>query len=185
MEDSEIIRLYCNRDEQAVEETEKKYGLYCFSIAKNILGNEEDARECLNDMLTQAWLSIPTQIPDNLKFWLGKVIRNISINLRKKQNRKKRYDGMDAILSELEECIPSGNTVESYLESEELNRILNMWIKTLSDKDQIIFVMRYWKGVSVKEIARHQGITAKKVSQRLYELRNKLREKLEMEDIYI
>ena len=53
MEDSEIIRLYCNRDEQAVEETEKKYGSYCFSIAKNILGKEEDARECLKDMLPQ------------------------------------------------------------------------------------------------------------------------------------
>ena len=36
MEDENIIRLYWDRDEAAIEETSKKYGKYCFAIANNI-----------------------------------------------------------------------------------------------------------------------------------------------------
>ena len=44
MNDKDIIQLYLNRDQRALSATAKKYGKYCTSIAKNILGNQEDGR---------------------------------------------------------------------------------------------------------------------------------------------
>lgn len=49
MDDAEIVRLYWDRNEQALDATADKYGSYCTAIAKNILGNQEDAEECVND----------------------------------------------------------------------------------------------------------------------------------------
>lgn len=49
MEDKKIIELYWDRDESAIVETQKKYGNYCYSIAKGILRQREDAEEVTND----------------------------------------------------------------------------------------------------------------------------------------
>ena len=63
MNDKDIIQLYLNRDQRALSATAKKYGKYCTSIAKNILGNNEDAEECVNDTYLSTWNSIPPTIP--------------------------------------------------------------------------------------------------------------------------
>lgn len=49
MEDTAILELYWARDEQAIAETQKSYGKYCYSIAYHILHDREDTEECLND----------------------------------------------------------------------------------------------------------------------------------------
>lgn len=49
MDDESIIELFFARNEKAITETEHKYGRLCFHIAMNILGNTEDAEECVND----------------------------------------------------------------------------------------------------------------------------------------
>ena len=49
MDDLMIIELYFARDEQAIKETDIKYGRLCFTVAINILGNDEDSEECVNE----------------------------------------------------------------------------------------------------------------------------------------
>ncbi len=55
MDDAAIVRLYWDRNEQAIPATAEKYGSYCTAIARNILGSPEDAEECVNDAYMQAW----------------------------------------------------------------------------------------------------------------------------------
>ena len=55
MDDNGIIKLYWDRNDQAINATSEKYGHYCKAIAKNILNNEEDAEECVNDTYLNAW----------------------------------------------------------------------------------------------------------------------------------
>ena len=45
MEDHKIIDLYWARSQQAIAESEAKYGPYCRSIARGILDRTEDAEE--------------------------------------------------------------------------------------------------------------------------------------------
>lgn len=46
--DGQIIDMFWERSEAAVAETQKKYEKYCMYIAENILGDREDAEECVN-----------------------------------------------------------------------------------------------------------------------------------------
>lgn len=59
MEDQEIVELYFRRDEQAIVQTDRKYGPYCYSVAYNVLSDQEDARECVSDTYLAAWNRIP------------------------------------------------------------------------------------------------------------------------------
>ena len=43
MDDLKIIELYFSRDENAIKETDSKYGKLCYRIAYNILKNNEDS----------------------------------------------------------------------------------------------------------------------------------------------
>lgn len=45
MEDSKIVELYWERNEDAINQTSIKYGKYCSKIAFNILFNEEDSKD--------------------------------------------------------------------------------------------------------------------------------------------
>ena len=183
MEDGQIIKLFWDRKEQAVSETAKKYSAYCYAIAYNVLSVKEDAEECVNDTLQKAWDSIPPNQPDNLKAWLGKVCRNVALNLWQKSHAKKRNRGMDLLFSELEECIPSVHTVEKEIENSRISACINRWLRTLPREDRILFVRRYWYGDAVKDLAKERNISPEKLSQKLFRLRKGLKAALEKEDI--
>ena len=183
MEDSKIIELYWQRNETAITETARKYGTFCHGIAINLLHVKEDAEECLNDTYHTAWNSMPPQKPDKLRAWLGKVVRNLSLALWNKNHRQKRYGGMTELLDELEECIPSSETVERTIEAKELSEVIDRWLMGLSREERALFVRRYWNGTSLSELASLWGSSPNKLAQKMFRLRAGLRAALEKEGI--
>ena len=183
MDDQQIISLYHERKEQAIIETSQKYGSYCYTIAMNLLGSHEDAEECVNDTYLAVWNRIPPEWPRALKTFLAAVVRNISINTYRKNHAKKRYSGMEVMLSELDDCVPAFSQVEETIESKELSRLISVWLDKLSDIDCALFVRRYWHGDSVSALAAECGCRPEKVTQRMLRLRRKLRAYLEAEGV--
>ncbi len=182
MEDQHIVELYWQRSEEAIAQTQCKYGSFCLGIAANLLGNGEDAKECVNETLFQAWNLIPPQRPEKLRPWLGRTVRNISISLWRKNHRQKRYNGLDQALSELEDSIPSSVDIQREIEGAELGEQISRWLSRLSREERILFVRRYWYGVSLGALAEESGFPAKKLAQKMYRLRQSLKSFLEKED---
>ena len=183
MEDSEIVGLYWQRDERAIAETERKYGSYCLSIARRVLGNEEDARECVNDTYLGAWNAIPPHRPAVLSTFLGKIARRISLKKRREKNADKRGGGVLAeSLDELEDCVPSGQRIDEEIEAKELTGILNAFLGSLPADERRVFLRRYWYFDSVREIAARYGFGESRVKMMLKRARDRLRRRLEEED---
>lgn len=185
MEDSKIIEMFEQREEAAIAEVTKKYQNYCKYIAGNILKNSEDVEECLNDVWLKLWNCIPPQKPENLRVFLGCMIRNRSINLYNRKKAKKRFANTEVLLSELEECLSAGNTVEHEVENQRIGSVISQWLGQLEENDQIVFVRRYWYGVPVKELARLHGCTPNAMTSRLKRLRLQLKEYLDREDVLL
>lgn len=184
MNDSEIIELYFARDESAVAQTDLKYGKYCRYIAFNILHNDEDSEECVNDAYLRAWNSIPPKKPENIKTYIGKITRNLSLNKFGKLSSQKRGSGqVPMILDELSECIPGNESTENAVESTVITEIINRFLDGLPTETRKIFVRRYWYMSSVKEIANDYGFTQGKVTVTLFRTREKLKKALEKEGI--
>lgn len=176
MDDAKIVQLYFDRDKQAITETATKYGNYCTSIAKNILGNREDTEECVNDTYLNTWNAIPPNRPKKLSAFLGKIVRNLAFNRYKHNTAAKRGAGeLPAVLDELGECVSDREDVEEAYDYTELVADINVFLSTLPTKKRNIFVLRYWYADSVSKIAARYNMSCFAVSMMLTRLREKLR----------
>ena len=180
MEDSQIVQLYWDRNQNAINETAIKYGKYCTTIAKNILVSHEDAEECVNDTYMNAWNSIPPERPKVLRAFLGKITRNLAFNKYKHEHAGKRGGGeMSVVLDELAECISGRDSVEDEVVSKELAKEIENFLASLSETKRRIFVCRYWYADSVAKIAKQYGMKENAVSMMLSRLRKGLQTYLE------
>lgn len=179
MSDEEIIRLYFDRNQKALSVTAKKYGKYCTSIAQNILGNEEDAKECVNDTYLNAWNCIPPQKPAILSVFLGTITRNLAFNKYRHNRAKKRGNGeVEIVLDEIAECVSGKDDVEGEIDKKELTNAINDFLGDLAQKKRDIFVCRYWYSENIASIAKRHGMTESNVSVTLNRLRSNLKEYL-------
>ena len=185
MDDTAIVELYWSRDEQAIAETDRKYGPYCRAIAQNILSNREDAEECVSDTWHNAWNAMPPQRPGSLPPFLGRIVRNLSISRWRREHAQKRYDGLQGLLSGLEECLPDPRGVEDVLEGRELTRRIEAWLERLDRDDRAVFLRRYWYGQEVQALARDWGMGPNQMAKRLQRLRRALKQELEQEGITV
>ena len=184
MDDHDIIELYNARSEDAIEETNKKYGRYCRAIAFRILYNEEDSEECINDVWLQTWTLIPPKIPPCLRTFLGRITRNLAFHLAEKQTAAKRGGGeLPLVLDELSECIPAPQTTEDLAETRVLTQVITAFVQCLPDDERYIFLHRCWYVESVSEIAKELGISENYTKVILHRTRKKLKQTLEKEGI--
>ena len=176
MEDAKILLLYWNRDEHAIPATAEKYGSYCTTIARNILGNHEDAEECVNDTYLRAWNSMPPHRPAILSTFLGKIVRNLSLNRYHHNAAQKRGSGQAVIvLDELADVVSGKDDVEQELERRDLVLAIDDFLAALPKEKRRLFVRRYWYMDSVADLAADFGKTENSVSVSLSRLRSKLR----------
>lgn len=184
-QDRQIVDLFFERSESAIAETQKKYEKYCMYIAKNILGNREDAEECVNDAYLALWQNIPPARPDDLPAYLGRIVRNSSIDiLRHRKAAKRGFDATVMITDELAECLGDFDA-PSAADNFTLRRALDSFLASLPARTRIIFVQRYWYMCPLRDIARDLGISENNVKVTLYRTRGELKKFLEKEDIYV
>lgn len=182
MEDEEIVSLYWERSEQAIKETETKYGGFCYSIAYNLLQNTEDAAESVNDTYLEAWNSMPPHKPNSLAAFLGRITRRLSVDRWRHSHAQKRGGGeYPLLLDELAECIPSKSSVEQQVELKELADTINRFLAAISQEKQQVFLRRYWYGDSMEELAGKFGCSVSKIKSILFHIRENLREQLKKE----
>ena len=176
MDDSKIVELYWNRSEQAIGETDQKYGRYCYRIAYNILASKEDSEETVSDTYMTAWKTIPPHRPSVLGTFLGKITRNLSIDRWRTRSAYKRGGGqMVLALEELEECVASSENVEQTYAKKELLAAYQRFIEKLPVTERRVFLLRYWYLDSIGDVAQKHGFSESKVKSMLHRTRQKLR----------
>ena len=184
MNDKSIVDLYFSRDEEAITQTDKKYGRYCYSIAYNILTNKEDAEESVSDTYMTAWRAIPPRRPSVLSTFLGKITRNLAIDRWRERSAYKRGGGeVTLALEELEDCVAGLQNVEMEYERKELIRAYVKFLDALPVTERRVFLRRYWYVDSVEAIAEKFGFSQSKVKTMLHRTRAKLRKQLAEEGL--
>ena len=179
MEDEKILQLYLDRNELAIHEAAEKYGAYCRTVAMNILGDPDDAEECVNDTWFKAWNAIPPASPTDLRTYLGKISRNLAFDRYRTEHREKRGGGEEALLlDELEEIVSGHEDASSSLIARELLSEIRQFLALQTKEKRVMFVRRYWYADSVSAIADRLGTSENRVSVTLNRLRKKLKDHL-------
>lgn len=177
MEDKEIVDLYWARSEEAIIQTDKKYGRYCHYIAYQILSDDMDAEEIVNDTYLKTWNTVPPNRPDPLKGYVGMISNQLALDRYDSKTAAKRGGGqMPAVLHELSECIPSGDDGADIGQSVALRDALARFLKALPEKTRTIFIRRYWYVTPISEIAEEFGMKESTVAMLMLRTRLKLKE---------
>ena len=184
LSDEEIIALYFDRNEKAIKETDVKYGKYLYTIAYNIVYDRMDCEECLNDTYLSTWNTIPPHRPPVFQVYLSKIMRNTAIDKYRHSRAAKRVPSeMVVSLEEFGETLPD-HTAEEEETVRELSRALSGFLHTLNDREQFVFVCRYYYADRVSVIARMLQVSENTVTRELAGLRQALKEYLQKEGIF-
>ncbi len=177
MQDTQIINGLFDRNESVLSEISEKFGKLCLKVAYNILNNREEAEECVNDTYLNVWNSIPPAKPDNLRAYVCKIARNLSLNRLKYNSAQKRSPGSLISLSDLEEKVGEQPDYEN------IGGLLDKFLETEKPESRIIFMRRYWFLDSIEEIAMMYNYSESKVKSVLYRTRGRLEKFLKKEGI--
>ena len=180
MDDSKILDLFLQRNQQAVSATADAYGAKLYSTANNILCDHHIAEECVNDTYLALWNTIPPQRPSPLLTYACRITRNIALNRLRYSRTASRRSEYDLSLDELAECI-GYRSLEEEMDVRLLGRSINAFLGTISKTNRILFLKRYWFGDSVKQIAVSCSMSENAVSVRLNRIRSKLKAYLTQE----
>lgn len=179
MEDQQIIELFFDRSERAIEECAGKYGAYCRTIAGHMLPDDSDAEECVSDTWLRAWEAIPPNRPERLGAFLGKITRNLALDRLRAEKRQ------CPIREELGECLTQGDPTGAMVDRVILTQVLDRFLAGLPPKKRKLFLRRYWYFATVEELTREFGMSESNVKMTLLRLRRELREQLKQEGIEV
>lgn len=177
MDDSKIVDLFWQRSEDALTACADRFGVYCRTIALNVLNNVEDADECVNETWLKAWNAIPPAKPTKLRAFLGKITRNIAINRYNAAHAQKRGGAIEGALDELTD-IPAPQADEG-----EIISVINSFLCAEPERNADIFIKRYWYLQSIKDISTEYGWSENKVASLLFRMRGRLKAKLKSEGL--
>ena len=182
MQDSQIVELYWQRSEDALRQTEIKYGKMLFSVSFDLTHSRQDSEECVNDTYLKAWNSMPTDKPDMLGAYLTKIIRAFSIDRYRRERAEKR-GGIGAATEELTELIPSDFSFDGYIDNELLKDVFEKFLSGLDKEKRVIFVKRYYFCLDIDTISKQTGLGVSAVKTALFRMRNKLGEELKRQGL--
>lgn len=185
MKDQEIVELFFERSEQAIDSLTVKYGAAIRRVSSSILKDPQDVDECVNDAYLQIWNSIPPLRPRYLGAFACRIARNISLNRHDFNSASKRNSYYDAALDELADSILDTAAVESEYSAKELAESINQFLSGLSKIDRCLFVQRYWLGASISQLSEKTKLTAHAVSVHLFRIRKKLKKHLRKEGVIL
>lgn len=184
MDDLMIIKLYFDRDEKAIKETDKKYGRLCFTVADNVLGNSADSEECVNDTYLSVWNKIPPTRPNNFMAFICKITRNLSLKRLDYNKAMKRTPELLVSFTELEDVFPDDSII-SDIGNAEIGKLISQFLKHEKPDARAVFIRKYWFFDSISDIAVRYSFTESKVKNMLYHSRNKLKKYFKKEGVEI
>lgn len=183
-DDLRIIELYFERDEQAIKETDSKYGKLCHSIAYNILNNREDSKECVNDTYVGVWNAIPPTRPNNFMAFICKIARNLSLKRLEFTKREKRSADIIISFEELVAVLPDERYAPN-ISDEDIGKVISEFLRNQKEDAKNVFIRKYYFFDSISEIAKRYSFTESKVKNMLFYTRNKLKDYLIREGVEI
>ena len=179
LSDEKIIELYWVRDEQAIEETDRKYRKYLYVVANNILSDSIDSEECLGDTYLKTWNAIPPTRPRILQAFLTTVLRRCAINRYHKRARKGVIPSeMTVALSEIENCLADEDNVDETIEAKRLGEVISDFVRSLDRRKRYIFMSRYYLAEPIDKIASELMVSRSTVNKDIAYIRDALKEKL-------
>ena len=184
--DEQIIDMYWQRNPDAIQETDQKYGTLLRNVANNILFDSQDCEECRNDAYLGIWNAIPSARPVAFPAFIMQIMRRIAIDRYREKSRQKRIPSQLTVsIEELKQSISSGMPVDEAYEAKEIGRLITEYVEGLSDRQRYIFIDRYYLAEPLEKTAADLSISVRTAYREIEKIKQGHKEYLERNGVYV
>jgi RNA polymerase sigma-70 factor (ECF subfamily) len=183
MTENELIEGLIRHDRNAFRELVGNHRKKVIKTAFYFTQNMEDAEELAQDIFMETIESIKHfRKSSSLSTWIYRITVNKSLNLVRKNKRKKIFSSLEDLFSKKSEAgvqdlrEPSHSATK--LEENERRALLSQSIRSLPENQRITFILSKYDGLSYKEIAEVMNISISSVESLLHRARLNLQKKL-------
>jgi len=172
----EIIKQIQKGDKNAFRVLVEKYQQTAFRLAFRMLGDEDEARDVVQDSFIRIWEKFDTY-NENEKFtsWMYKIVKNRAIDSLRATKRRPTVS-IEKLIPVIREA--GENNAHSILENREAGELIRLITTGLPDKQQLIFSLRDLQGLSPEEVGEITGMSESSIKSNLYHARKAIRNKL-------
>jgi len=182
LDEQALLARIRNGDESGFELLVKEHTGRVIGLAWRLVGNHEEAE----DLAQEAFLRLHRSLPNfrgesRISTWLYRTTTRLAIDhLRRERIKRKLFffrkdnDAPDPV--ELA-CDPGNNPARDF-QSQQAMQTLRISLSKLSSRQQVIFTLRHYEGLALKEIAAHLGLQTGTVKAHLHRAVTQLRKDL-------
>ncbi len=175
--DAFYISQVLEGDVEAFRELVSRYNGLIYRIAYSMVGNEEEAKDAVQETFYRAYRSLNSYNPG----WpFGAWLRRITVNYLLDQRKKKNVNTVSITTEESNEIdLPDKNynPREVQGQQEQQQKIMEA-LKKLPDKYRLILTLRHFENLSYEEISETLSIPLGTVMTNIHRARKKLAEAL-------
>lgn len=166
----ELVARARLHDSEAFTALIERFEGIALSIAYTQSRNAADARDLVQECFMRAWQRLDTlDDPSRFGHWLGRMVRNLAIDWR----RRKKPGSLDTTID-----FPGDGPAEPPMERAEQKGQIDQALASLDEQSRACVTLRYYEGLSSKQIGELLDLTAAAVDMRLSRARTLLRERL-------
>lgn len=181
--EEELLAALREGDEAAYKRVIVEMGGRLLAVARRILGNEEDARDTLQDALLQAFRNINDFKGQSLlSTWLHRIVVNVAL-MKLRSRRRKPEESIEPMLPVFQDdghhvkpIVDWGENAEKMLQRQETRTIVREAIDRLPENYRTVMMLRDIEELSTNEAAEALGISPNAVKIRLHRARQALRQ---------
>ncbi len=153
---------------------------YMYKLAFRITGNEQDAKDVVQDSLLNAYLHLRQfEQRADLRTWLNRILVNCALDHLRGRRRRPDVHDPQPISDVADTAASSSPDPERLVASADWRRRVSAVMNTMSPLERVTFALRHFEGCSISEIAQTVGIGSNSAKQHIFRAVRKLRLALE------
>jgi RNA polymerase sigma-70 factor, ECF subfamily len=158
----------------------ERHRKYLYNLAFRITGNEQDAKDVVQECLLNAYLHLEGfEKRADLRTWLNRILVNSAIDHLRSLRRRPDMHEPQPIADVVDAVASAAPDPERLLSSADWRRHVSAAMKTMSPLERVTFVLRHFEGRSIAEIAETVGIGTNAAKQHIFRAVRKIRLALE------
>ncbi len=174
--DEKLVEALGKGDEEALTVLVERHTASIYKFSIRYTGNEAIAQDICQEVFLRLYRKARKYIPGMpFKTWLFTIVRNTSINFARSYTYRKASS-----LEELPQEIKKTSLLDlapdpeaRYLSQESTHR-LSQAVQSLSEKQRTAIILRYYQGMSIKEVAEIMKSTVPSVESLIFRAKNNL-----------
>lgn len=179
-----LLLLIRQQPEQGLAEAIKQYGGLVQAVVRRVLGNacQQDVEECVSEVFWRLYQSVGKanqfEAGRSLKSYLCGIARHVALDRCRRLSRTAWQEMPPENAGRAGLADLAGADPADQLAASDQKRLVQQCVDAMPQPDRDIFILRYYFGEQVKNIAARLGLESKAVENRLYQGRRRLKKTL-------